>query len=114
MFDIRFGWGQVLKTSKFVTEVKYDDLNRLWSYFYEGDIITLSFTEYTLQGFSQDRPMDPPEEGELVLVRDHIDNQWSVRHFSHYADGLYHCYLNGVNGRSTNAWLKCKRIKILD
>ena len=114
VFDIRFGWGEINIMTEFVIEVKFKNAIRHCYSFGSSDMELMSFTEYTLQGFSQERPGDLPEGGELVLVRDHIDNQWSVRYFSYYADGLYHCYLNGVNGGNTNGWLKCKRIKILD
>jgi hypothetical protein len=42
---------------------------------------TLSFTEYKLDGFSQERPENLPKLGEVVWVRDRDNEDWIVRHF---------------------------------
>lgn len=70
------------------------------------DLDLLSFTEYTLQGFSQKRPIELPEIGELCLVRDFEDCSWKARNFKKFTD-----YFVDDNGQS---WDEYKRIKILD
>lgn len=67
VFDIRYGWGTV------INGIDIDDIDNLYpirvdfnkyiiTYTYDGKITDedkhpiLSFTEYTLQGFSQERP----------------------------------------------------------
>lgn len=67
VFDIRYGWGKVgyvskdgeitvnfKKHEKYVTRV-YNPGGKLYT---EDEHPMLSFTEYTLQGFSQERPID--------------------------------------------------------
>jgi hypothetical protein len=44
---------------------------------------TLSFTEYTLQGFSQERPIDIPEVGEEIMVSVNGKN-WELKKFHSY------------------------------
>ena len=44
---------------------------------------TLSFTEYTLNGFSQERPIDIPEVGEEIMVS--VDGKiWELEKFRSY------------------------------
>jgi len=42
---------------------------------------SLSFTEYKLDGFSQERPENLPKLGEVVWVKDRDNEDWIVRHF---------------------------------
>lgn len=42
---------------------------------------TLSFSEYTLDGFSQKRSEILPEKGQVVWVRDDEDDEWVISHF---------------------------------
>ncbi len=41
----------------------------------------LSFTEYTLEGFSQERPEPLPKRGDVVWVRESGASDWRVSHF---------------------------------
>lgn len=74
--------------------------------YYKHSTPTLSLTEYTLQGFSQERPIELPEFGELCLVKDFKDSVWKAREFkkftTHFLD------------TSGERWDEFKRIKILD
>ncbi len=45
---------------------------------------TLSFSEYTLEGFSQERPEGLPNRGDIVWVRDDDDDDWFISHFMDY------------------------------
>ena len=71
----------------------------------------LSFTEYTLQGFTQERPIELPDVGELCLVRDNEDENWRVREFEFEDAGMF--YVKSLCG-STDGYDYMKRIKILD
>lgn len=70
---------------------------------------SLSFTEYTLQGFSQERPIELPEVGDLCLVRDNNGAVWHVRHFEGYFPNEVACFKT-----DSGFWVQMKRIKILD
>ena len=72
VFDIRFGWGTVKhieedENSYFPISVLFDNdkfqNNKLYEVEHNDKTYTnlLSFTEYTLQGFSQRRPIDYEE-----------------------------------------------------
>ncbi len=98
VFDIKYGWGVVdvvySKGMDYPVHVKF--LKDTISYTFDGRIYeiaepSLSFTEYTLHGFSQERPVVLPEVGELVLVRDTDSQQWRTASFVCYRDELYHC-----------------------
>lgn len=68
VFDIRFGWGtvkEVLDTSyhNYPIIVFFDNIGNVITYASDGSFGAgmpqmLSFTEYTLQGFSQERPIN--------------------------------------------------------
>jgi hypothetical protein len=53
------------------------------------DTYLVSFTEYTLDGFSQDRPEDLPNEGDIVWVKDEDDEFWQIGHFYKKVDNRY-------------------------
>ena len=55
------------------------------------DTYFVSFTEYTLEGFSQERPEELPKKGQIVWGRDYEFQSWHIYHFSHKTeDGIYH------------------------
>jgi hypothetical protein len=83
------------------------------------DTYLVSFTEYTLEGFSQDRL---PERGEVVWVRSANAPKWVISHFIKKDDSGYYCVNNanidkvGYYGRytqltTTNPYLKNKPTK---
>ena len=45
------------------------------------DTYLVSFTEYTLNGFSQERPEELPKKGDIVWVRDDKNEEWKIMHF---------------------------------
>lgn len=62
------------------------------------DTYLVSFTKYTLNGFSQERPEVLPNKGDIVWGRDEDYQVWHIYHFSHKSeDGLY--YLSSDNSR---------------
>lgn len=68
VYDIRFGWGEVvaiIADRSYPVEVDFNGCEE--TYTYTGQYIIehvtplLSLTEYTLQGFSQERSFDPQD-----------------------------------------------------
>jgi hypothetical protein len=113
VYHFQYGWGEVVKpVFECDVLVRYETENLIGDNF-QIQVVErmlrfdfLSFTEYTLQGFSQQRPIRLPEVGELCLVRDFKDSVWKARNFkkftTHFLDD---------NGER---WDEFKRIKILD
>ena len=107
VFDFKYGWG-------FVYDARCPIIVRFSEYtvsYAKKDLKTLSFTEYTLQGFSQERPIELPEVGELCLVRDDESLPWRVREFAFEYHGTFN--VKEPCG-STDCYVHMKRIKILD
>lgn len=105
IFHIQFGWGVIIEeiNNHGNLKIAFDKPVPQWDWF---DVSFISFTEYTLQGFSQKRPIELPEVGELCLVKDFKDSVWKAREFkkftAHFLD------------TSGERWDEFKRIKILD
>lgn len=80
---------------------------------YEDSLPTLSFTEYTLQGFSQERLIELPKVGELCLMSTSIKptNNWDLVPFGRYVKSENTNRFESINGCY---YKQMKRIKILD
>ena len=112
VFDFKYGWG-------FVYDARCPIIVRFSEYtvsYAKKDLKTLSFTEYTLQGFSQERPIELPEVGEDVLVYDENSDDWILRQFERYV--ACSCIPFHVTDRDSflstpRGYSKLKRIKIL-
>lgn len=96
VYDIFHGWGEVIEViddTIFGVIVKFEDNDRTpnyeASYTYDGKLYlaaepTLSFTKYTLNGFTNIRL---PEVGQVIYVKNlagktsYPDNNWHVRRF---------------------------------
>ena len=73
------GWGTIIDVTDYDISVKFDtgDVRHI-----SGDVRKLlSFTEYTLDGFSQERPEELPKKGDIVWVRDDKNEEWKIMHF---------------------------------
>ena len=100
VFDIRYGWGFVESidltgTVYLPIGINFSDV--IESYRLDGrtlefdDVPLLSFTEYTLNGFSLERPIELPEVGEEIMVSDCFgdpDGEWFLRTFKSYKPTL--------------------------
>lgn len=88
VFDIRYGWGKVFEDNRnapYSLKVEFDNYT---TYYYTNDgkanrndiYPTLSFTEYTLEGFSQERPKPnlPFKVGDVVFCKDKFYKWWSL------------------------------------
>lgn len=122
VYHIDYGWGLIdyisdLKDELHPIQVTFEHETMYFTidgrYYNTSKNKSLSFTEYTLQGFSQERPIELPEVGELCLVRNEDNEEWILGKFdSCVYDGeyLYRVkYLNLILRQK-----QMKRIKILD
>jgi hypothetical protein len=91
VFDIEYGWGTVDEIQKWnnsSVHVIFDD-NVKRTYMYGGLYSSeggyprkvLSFTEYKLEGFSQERPELLPNKGDIVWTRGEFPSEWEIGHF---------------------------------
>ena len=106
VYHYTYGWGEITTHEEnAIIRVKFfaDTIA-----FMDGNL--LSFTEYTLQGFSQERPIILPEVGELCLVRGRENHSWSVRKFVSYIPNAEFPYVTEYDV----PYAQMKRIKILD
>ncbi len=116
VYTYRFGWGRVVGVGATLMDVNFNgDIEEFYldGRFYKDDIYpTLSFTEYTFQGFSQERPIILPEVGEWCLVRDKNSDNWKVKKFIEPVDDGFH--VRDVDNQYSHIYEEIKRIKILD
>lgn len=89
VFHIHYGWGIIKLVDSDVGEysvgVSFDLDENCW-FTHDGRELneekpTLSFTEYTFEGFSQERPEELPKKGDIVWVRDDKNEEWKIMHF---------------------------------
>lgn len=86
VFCILGGWGRVIAINKgdYPIGVKFD--RTYYTYSEDGKINdhtppTLSFTQYTLEGFSQERTEELPLVGDVVWGKGSYGNDWNVGHY---------------------------------
>lgn len=120
VFNYQYGWGTINEElTKFIL-VLFDNCKSVSIPFYKdgketsrSERPTLSFTEYSLQGFSQERPIELPEVGELCLMSTSIEptNNWDLVQFGRYVKSEITYRFESING---GYYKQMKRIKILD
>lgn len=103
VFHIGYGWGEVIEirnVDSFPVVVNFNNeyirFSNKGTEFFEDKMPLLSFTEYTLQGFSQERPMEFPEAGEEVMVSDNL-TEWYIYEFVKYIKEENYPYLVKIN-----------------
>ena len=110
VYHFTHGWGIIDVLDSFVT-VSFNDKKIHFNH----NTQLLSFTEYTLQGFSQERPIELPvefpEDGELCLMRDSNEDKWQCKVFYKYIINPKGNIFVTDEGEGFN---QIKRIKILD
>jgi len=99
LFDIRYGWGEVINIGNnddlYPIYVYYKLIWRTETYTLDGKSFgisltpMLSFTEYTLQGFNQERPEVLPNRGDVVWVKDREESEWICAQFMCKEHGQY-------------------------
>ena len=105
VYHIQFGWGIISEMLNEDILVGFVNGRTIWA---NRDSNLLSFTEYTLQGFNQERPIELPEVGELCLVRDSDISVWQVGKFRGYDSTQVYPFKTDVGSFCT-----MRRIKIL-
>jgi hypothetical protein len=105
VYHVLYGWGCITEITDYSITV---DFNGEQVFGFSDDKL-FSFTEYTLQGFSQERPIELPEVGELCLVRNEDSEGWAAVVFSKYNPNQDYPFQSSLFN-----WKQLKRIKILD
>jgi hypothetical protein len=90
VFDIQYGWGivtHIFGDHSFPIRIQYSHEANYYTSSGKASVneskSILSFTEYTLQGFSQERPIELPEVGEQVMFSDD-GKSWELGNFIEY------------------------------
>lgn len=87
VFDIHRGWGIVdliIEPSFFPINVKFGESSNVYTWdgrSFVNQKPLLSFTEYTLDGFSQERPEELPNKGQIVWGRNEFPCDWHIGYF---------------------------------
>jgi hypothetical protein len=106
VFHFLYGWGTIQEIQDTMIDIDFNG-QKVYAF---SDNNLLSFTEYTLQGFSQERPIKLPEVGELCLARDDDSEEWRTVEFKGYYPDNKHPYFS----KRGIGYKQLKRIKILD
>lgn len=99
VYHYKYGWGNITNLGNNVVFDK--NPNFFMNIDFEKKL--LSFTEYTIEGFSQERPQELPKRGQVVWVRDEFPSEWTVGHFFKKDNGKYYIsYSPSLKGWNTN------------
>lgn len=99
VYVIPFGWGIVIGAKKSSPE-GYVGIELNSGRIIHVDTYLVSFTEYTLDGFSHERPEGLPNVGDIVWVRNEFPSEWKVGHFFKKLEELYYVSASP----NTNGW----------
>lgn len=100
VFDYTYGWGIVDDNDDLTIRVKFDSISNNTVLFWGILLKTLSFTEYTLNGFSQEQPKDIPKPGDMVWVKDNEWDNWMITYFRRFSS--YGPLKYGTNPRNSD------------
>jgi len=85
------GWGIIEIVNGYDYKIYFGAINQ--SRFIDREVRKLlSFTEYTIEGISQERPEVEPKAGQIVWVRDSEYRDWQISHFVNMNASLNHKY----------------------
>ena len=101
-YHFLYGWGDVIEIldddNQFWVRIQFDKKAKGFEdNFREGFLV--SFTEYTLEGFSQELPEPLPKPGDIVWVRDTEYDSWMITYFRRFNDDATKRY--GANPRNS-------------
>ena len=77
VYHYKYGWGNITNLGNNVVFDKNPNL--FMNVNFEKKL--LSFTEYTIEGFSQERPEELPKKGDIVWGRNEFPSEWHIGHF---------------------------------
>lgn len=112
VFHIQYGWGIIDEEFSDMLMVVFDGRpkrNERFG-FTKFNNKLLSFTEYTLNGFSQERPEPLPNKGDVVWVRDREYDNWMITYFMKLGGGEMKY---GTNPRKSDDSVHCYYYKYL-
>jgi hypothetical protein len=96
VYHFLYGWGEVIKllsnNNQSWVRVQFDKQAKGFEDNFRDGFL-LSFTEYTLEGFSQDRPEELPTKGQIVWVRDDKDDRYDINHFIYKIENAKYPYV---------------------
>lgn len=95
-----YGWGEIFDIDVNVG-VKFENLQSS-KYFNEEFLKALSFTEYTLEGFSQERPEELPKRGDIVWIKEMDTKMYVPIIFMEAIDDNYVLSFNFMNIKIVN------------
>jgi hypothetical protein len=110
VYCLIYGWGNVgnvnTKRRAFPVDVVFDK-GYTTSYTEDGRLgndsdKTLSFTEYTLEGFSQERPEELPKRGDIVWIKEMDTKMYVPIIFMEAIDDNYVLSFNFMNIKIVN------------
>jgi hypothetical protein len=111
VYHHKYGWGTVEATFYGRVMAEFDNTKNVIREL-DGDIKLLSFTEYTLEGFSQERPEELPKKGQVVWTRGEFPSEWEIGHFFEKKGNEYRTYLSpnfqGWNNRWNNKGIEIR------
>jgi hypothetical protein len=111
VYHFLYGWGEVIKllsnNNQSWVRVQFDKQAKGFEDNFRDGFL-LSFTEYTLEGFSQERPEDLPELGNVVWVRDKDSDEWEVSHF-YKKDHLGYHVSNDMKSYHVAIWSQLRK-----
>lgn len=87
VFHIQNGWGTIVYSPRDEYYLVDFDDNSTQFWYSKSNNKVLSFTEYTLEGFSQERPEELPKKGDIVWVRDREYDNWMITYFMRIGNG---------------------------
>ena len=102
--------GEVIEIDSSSYPIRVEFTNRLVDTFtkdgriFEDTPQILSYTPYTLNGFTQNEMI---EKDTLVWVRDASNHIWQQMFYSHFQDSVHHCFRNQKTSKEiseTNSW----------
>lgn len=104
------GWGDIQYESDYDYSIYFESIEAVR--YIGGDVRKLlSFTEYTLEGFTQNRPEELPKKGDIVWVRKELPDEWHIGHFMGKNEDRYEISINnkkihwfGYEFRTTNPY----------
>jgi hypothetical protein len=84
VYHFLYGWGEVVKllsnNNQSWVRVQFDKQEKGFEDNFRDGFL-LSFTEYTLEGFSQERPEPLPKLGDIVWGKGFHTTDWSIGHY---------------------------------
>lgn len=89
VYVISYGWGIVIDAGC-STHNGWVGIETNSGKIISVDSHLVSFSKYTLEGFSQERPEVLPNKGDIVWIRGEFPDEWTVGHFFKKEDGKYY------------------------